>query len=139
MYRWELTEQLENDTDGVSLRPNRASTFVTNSQAGGVASPRPNLAGISDKHQADLQASLPFLFDDVPPEDGEPATETKTTEEKDEKAAPSKLQRRAKKLHIVKSKWSSTYKQKDGRRMPVFGPERVVVSPPAALAAEELG
>ncbi|SCV72723.1 BQ2448_4260 [Microbotryum intermedium] len=100
LYPWELTEALT--TDDFS-KPTVAST-----------------------ERADLEASLPFLFDepDSPAEEKATATEKQTTAEKEGHTTATR-----KRIAQFRSRFWATLKTEDGKRVPMFGPERVVEDP----------
>lgn len=102
---WELTAEIESQT---STTP----AFVTTDGKSDAAS----------KQKADLEASLPFLFEDPPTNGSETWASTTSTAAPGSPAA-------TKKANTFRSKYLGAWRKKDGKRVPVFGPERVIEDP----------
>ncbi|KDE05833.1 hypothetical protein MVLG_03777 [Microbotryum lychnidis-dioicae p1A1 Lamole] len=120
LYPWELTEALS--TGDEFARPTVASTFVMASKELGTDS----AAARAAKERADLEASLPFLFGEPesPVEKKASPSGKQMTEEKEGHTTTTR-----KRIAQFRSRFWATLKTEDGKRVPMFGPERVVEDP----------
>ncbi|KAK4703825.1 hypothetical protein P7C70_g2391, partial [Phenoliferia sp. Uapishka_3] len=96
---WELTSEVE------SVNSAPAFTASHNTEA--------------NKQKSDLHASLPFLFDDAPP----------TNSSETWASTASTAAATTKKGATFRTKWKVAWRGSDGKRIKVFGPERVVEDP----------
>lgn len=99
LYPWELTSELSAEEGGNPSAP----TFTVAIKPGGGQQ--------SSAKTDDLAASMPFLFEQPPP-----------VPEKDEKKVE-------KKKVVYRGKWFASLRKEDGKRVPIFGAERVVTDP----------
>ncbi|KAL8290624.1 hypothetical protein RQP46_002882 [Phenoliferia psychrophenolica] len=105
LYPWELTTEIESTKTS-------APAFVTGDGKKDAAA----------KQKSDLQASLPFLFDDVDLANGS-ETEGST------KSTAALTSTPPSKASLFRSKYLGAWRKKDGKRVPIFGPERVIEDP----------
>ncbi|SCZ91831.1 BZ3500_MvSof-1268-A1-R1_Chr5-3g08165 [Microbotryum saponariae] len=126
LYPWELTEALSTGDD--FAKPTVASTFVMASKKPDTdsAAAATDAAARAAKERADLEASLPFLFDEAesPVEKNASPSGKQTTEEKEGHTTTTR-----KRIAQFRSRFWATLKTEDGKRVPMFGPERVVEDP----------
>ncbi|KAI5479337.1 hypothetical protein MNV49_003856 [Pseudohyphozyma bogoriensis] len=116
LYPWELTAELS--TDDLLANP-AAPAFVTVDMKN-----KDRNALQTDKVKADLAATMPFLFEDEPVPMGNPfETNSEQGEKKEEDQKPSK------KGAVFRSRFFASLRKKNGDKIPVFGPERVVEDP----------
>lgn len=113
MYPWELSSILEEDD---LTAPAASGAFTT------VTVPPKKAAGLEEKHAADLAAAMPFLFEPEPESAGENADPFANPD-----ARPTIAKRKA--AAVMRGKWFASMRKKDGKVMPMFGPERVVEDP----------
>ncbi|KAK4052056.1 hypothetical protein OIV83_002350 [Microbotryomycetes sp. JL201] len=128
LYPWELSDSVsEVDKTEDFSQPSLSTTFVS--------AKNPNSEASTSKHMADLQASLPFLFDDPDPfktnqsgpalidNDKKKGPTTTTGTSKGGKSAAAEPKSR------FRSRFWASMRDRNGRRMKVFGPEKVVADP----------
>lgn len=115
LYPWELSDVLEEDNDitnpGTGAAPAFQSVKVMPKKA----------AGLEEKHAADLAAAMPFLFEPEPAssEQADPFANPDARPVIATKKAPARF----------RSRWFASLKDREGKRMKAFGPERVVEDP----------
>lgn len=126
---WELSDTISETTadDTDFSNPTGASTTFTAAKGPKTADGEKAAKGV-----ADLQASLPFLFEpDVNPF----ADNNKAASDKDAKVASgegkgeSTLEKGRRHAAVFRGKFWASMRRKDGKRMAMFGPERVVEDP----------
>ena len=146
--RWEMSSEV---SQGEHQAPT-SSAFATKSTTTTTAAAAANgEVSQKDKVKAELAASMPFLFEGLDPHPSGSTTSDETviamntdsekvvsaTAPGDASASASKPQAgeqrlsrtaRAKK-YIFRPRWKASWKSADGKRMPIFGPERVVEDP----------
>lgn len=127
LYPWELTDTI-NETPG-SDDFDFSNPTAGNSTFTAAKGPKTD-AEKTAKGDADLKASLPFLFEpDVNPfGDDKKASSDKDAKKVDGKGE-SAVTRGKKHAAVFRSKFWASMKSKDGKRMKAFGPERVVEDP----------
>lgn len=130
LYPWELTDSLDESTDGLDLENPKttsatpAAKLPTSPATSNDASPFPTTNGAgtgaakTDKGLSGLQESLPFLFE--PPI--EPYDEQLEAKNKPEAGKPARTPR-------FRGKFFASMRDRNGKRLKAFGPERVVEDP----------
>ncbi|KAK4051291.1 hypothetical protein OIO90_004772 [Microbotryomycetes sp. JL221] len=138
LYPWELSDSIseidttkQQDNSNFS-QPTLSTTFVS--------AKNPNHSKAStNKHMQDLQASLPFLFDEPEPfkststnvaNEGNVATSTTHVNgSSSSKIESNKQDNKQQDKTRFRSRFWASMRSKDGKRMKMFGPERVVADP----------
>lgn len=127
LYPWELTDTINESTgpDDIDF----SNPTAGNSTFTAAKGPKTD-AEKTAKGDADLKASLPFLFE---PEVNPFGDDKKANSDKGAKVADgtgdSAFTRRRKQAAVFRGKFWASMKTKDGKRMKAFGPERVVEDP----------
>ena len=116
LFPWELSDVLEEDNDITNPNSGAAPAFQS------VKVMPTKAAGLEEKHAAELAASMPFLFEPEPASAGENADPFANPD-----ARPTIAKKKA--PAVFRSKWFASMRDKDGKTMKMFGPERVVEDP----------
>lgn len=115
LYPWELSDVLDEDNDITNPNSGAAPAFQS------VKVMPKKAAGLDEKHAADLAAAMPFLFEP------EPASSEQADPFANPDARPVIAKKKAEPR--FRSRWFASMRDKDGKRLKAFGPERVVEDP----------
>ncbi|ORY58345.1 hypothetical protein BCR35DRAFT_309467 [Leucosporidium creatinivorum] len=127
LYPWELTDTINETTgpDDIDF----SNPTAGNSTFTAAKGPKTDAEKVA-KGDADLKASLPFLFEpDVNPFGDDKKANSDKDAKVDDGKGDSAVTRGRKQAAVFRSKFWASMKSKDGKRMKAFGPERVVEDP----------